>query len=108
RERCCRECGLPTLLPAQTERAGPTYAPGTAGPRPGLEVVPDPQPFLRPASDPTRPVESKTELTTGSVLRVTSPTMATQMAWSTVMMVGLIVIFAVVGVVLLVMAVKPF
>jgi len=70
-------------------------------------VVPDPQPFVRPATDSTRPVEPSGELTTGGVVRVTSPTLATQMGLSTVLMVGLIVVLAVVGVTLLVLAMKP-
>ncbi len=103
-DRFCRECGLPTLLQAQTVRAVPTHAPGMPEPRRGLDVVPDPPPFVRHAADATHPLEESGELTTGGVVRVTSPTMATQMAISTVMMVALIAMFVVVGVVLLVLA----
>jgi hypothetical protein len=100
----CRECGLPTLRQAEALRAVPTHAHGTSEPRPGLDVVPDPQPFVRPAVDSTRPVATNGELTTGGVVRVTSPTQATQMAISTVLMVLLIVGLVVAGVVLLVLA----
>jgi hypothetical protein len=103
-DRFCRACGLPTLLQAQTLRAVPTNPPGTVAPRPGLETLPDPQPIVRPATDVTRPAEPSQELTTGSVVRVTSPTMATQMALSTVLMVGLIAVFAIAGILLLVLA----
>jgi hypothetical protein len=103
-DKFCRECGLPTMRQAQAQRAVPMHAPGTLEPRPGLEVVPDPQPFVRQANDPTMPVEASGELTTGGVVRVTSPTMATQMAISTVIMVALIATFLVVGVSLLVLA----
>jgi len=103
-DKFCRECGLPTLLKAQTQRAVPTHAPGVAPARAGLEVLPDPPPFVRPAADSTRPVEASGELTTGGVVRVTSPTMATQMAFSTVIMVVVIVALVAAGVTLLVLA----
>src|SRR5689334_25154294 len=103
-DRFCRECGLPTLLQAQAQRAVPLDAPGVAEARRGAEVMPDPQPIVRPATDVTRPAEPTNELTTGGVVRVTSPTLATQMAASTVVMVVVIVGLAAVGVVLLVLA----
>ncbi len=105
-DKFCRECGLPTLLQAQALRAVPTDAPGTPAVRPGLEEMPDPQPFVRPGADPTRPVEPSGELTTGGVVRVTSPTLATQMGLSTVVMVVLIVALAAVGVTLLLLATR--
>jgi hypothetical protein len=103
-DKYCRECGLPTLRQATAQRAVPTHAPGMPVARLGLEVMPDPQPFVRHAGDATRPVEASGELTTGGVVRVTSPTMVTQMGLSTVLMVGLIVLLAVGGVILLVLA----
>lgn len=103
-DKFCRECGLPTLLQAQTQRAVPPHAPGTPAGRSALEVMPDPPPFVRPAADATRPVEASGELTTGGVVRVTSPTLATQMAVSTVVMVVVIVALVLAGITLLVLA----
>jgi hypothetical protein len=71
-----------------------------------MDVAADPRPFIRetPASGQgVEPVEPP-DLTTGSVVRVTNPTRAAQMAASTLVMVGLIVVLAVVGVGLLVLA----
>ena len=101
-DKFCRECGLPTLRQAQAVRAVPQHSPGAPAPAP--EQMPDPQPFVRPAADPTMPSEPHDELTTGGVVRVTSPTLATQMALSTVAMVILILAFLGAGVVLLVLA----
>ena len=94
-DKFCRECGLPTLRQAQAQPAVPMHPPGTLEPRPGLEVVPDPQPFVRQAPDPTLPVEASAELTTSGVAWVTSPPMATPMAISTVIMAALIATFLV-------------
>jgi hypothetical protein len=105
-DKFCRECGLPTLHRAHTQRAVPSPPPDTAEFRRAMDVAADPRPFIRetPASGQgVEPVESP-DLTTGSVVRVTNPTQAAQMAASTLVMVGLIVVLAVVGVGLLVLA----
>jgi len=104
-DKFCRECGLPTVHRAHTQRAVPTPPPDTAEFRRAMDVAADPRPFVREASDesPAGPADAP-ELTTGSVVRVTNPTQAAQMAASTLVMVGLIVVLVVVGVVLLVLA----
>jgi hypothetical protein len=71
-----------------------------------MEVEADPRPFVRSSTGeiPTAEASGEADLTTGSVVRVTNPTQAAQMAASTLLMVGLIVVLAVIGVVLLVLA----
>lgn len=103
-DKFCRECGLPTLRRAEMQRAVPTAPPDAAEFRRAMDVMPDPQPFLRSAH--TIPAEpgAGTELTTSGVLKVTNPTFATQMAGSTQLMVGLIVFLLGLGVLLLVLA----
>jgi hypothetical protein len=105
-DKFCRECGLPTLHRAHTQRAVPTPPPDTAEFRRAMDVAADPRPFIRetPADEPSGQVTDPPDLTTGSVVRVTNPTQAAQMAASTLLMVGLIVVLAVVGVALLVLA----
>jgi hypothetical protein len=111
-DKFCRECGLPTLRQAETQRAVPaTPPPDTQELRRALDAVPDPQPFSREgtvlaARLPEGPagLSGEGELTTGGVIRATNPTQAARMAATTVFMVGLILVFAVVGVVLLVLA----
>ncbi|MCC6191722.1 MAG: hypothetical protein IT318_22055 [Anaerolineales bacterium] len=105
-DKFCRECGLPTVHRAHTQRSIPAEPPDTLEFRRAMEVAADPQPFVRPAVD-DRMAGGKEEdeaLTTGSVVRVTSPTQATRAALSTALMVGLIVVFVVIGLVLLVLA----
>jgi hypothetical protein len=96
------------LRQAETQRAVRAAPPDARELKSALEVQPDPKPFTREGSvltPPTTPSPAvEPELTTGGVVRVTSPTQATQMALSTLLMVGLIVVFVVVGVVLLFLA----
>jgi hypothetical protein len=105
-DKFCRECGLPTLHRAHTQRSLPTPPPDTAEFRRAMDVQADPRPFIRSAGDEPQPAEpaEEPELTTGSVVRLTNPTQATQLAASTLLMVGLIVVLAVIGVALLVLA----
>jgi hypothetical protein len=76
--------------------------------RQALDAVPDPKPFGREGAvvvPPTTPNPlAERDLTTGSIIRATSPTQATRMAVSTLLMVSLILVFVVVGVLLLVLA----
>ncbi|MCC7359159.1 MAG: zinc ribbon domain-containing protein [Anaerolineales bacterium] len=101
-DKFCRECGLPTLRQAEAVRAVPQHSPGL--PSAVTEQAPDPQPFVRSATDATSPSEPEAELTTSGLVRVTSPTLATQMALSTVVMVVLILAFMAAGITLLVLA----
>jgi hypothetical protein len=105
-DKFCRECGLPTLHRAQAQRAMPAAPPDTDEFKRMMEVEADPRPFVRSSTGeiPTAEASGEADLTTGSVVRVTNPTQAAQMAASTLLMVGLIVVLAVIGVVLLVLA----
>lgn len=108
-DKFCRECGLPTLRQAETQRAVPAAPPpDTQELRRALDAVPDPQPFSREgavlAARPHDGLGGEGDLTTGGVIRATNPTQAARMAATTVIMVGLILVFAAAGVVLLVLA----
>jgi len=106
-DKFCRECGLPTVRQAETQRAVPAAPPDVRELKSALEVPPDPKPFQRDgaALAPMAGASAaEPELTTGGVVRVTSPTQATQMAASTLLMVGLILVFVIVGVLLLFLA----
>jgi len=107
-DKFCRECGLPTLRQAETQRAVPAAPLDAREMKSALEAQPDPKPFTREGAVLTPPTALspavEPELTTGAVVRVTSPTQATQMAASTLLMVGLILVFVVVGVLLLFLA----
>lgn len=103
-DRFCRECGLPTLRQAARPRV-PAAPPDTAELQRALEAQPEVTAFIRDEG-PTEAAPPPAE-TTGDVLRATSPTQAVQMAASTMMMlVGLMVVLAVAGVILLVLALK--
>ncbi len=102
-DKFCRECGLPTLKRAELLRAVPTAPPDAAEFRRAMDLAPDPQPFLRNAN-PTGADGGSTELSTSGVLKVTNPTFVTQMAGTTLLMVGLIVFLLGLGVLLLVLA----
>jgi hypothetical protein len=103
-DKFCRECGLPTLRRAELLRAVPTSPPDADEFRRAMDLAPDPQPFLRAAGSGLPEPDSSTELTTSGVLKVTNPVFATQMAGSTLLMVGLIVFLLGLGVFLLVLA----
>ncbi len=106
-DKFCRECGLPTVRRAETQRAVPAVPPpDTQEFRRALDGMPDPQPFVRASPDAPGGSDSGKELTTGSVLRVTSPTFATRAAMSTLFMIALILFLVGLGVLLLVLAVR--
>lgn len=71
-----------------------------------MDVAADPTPFARVADQPANGLATGPDLTTGGVVKVTSPTFATQLAGSTVVMVGLIVVLVVVGIALIVLALR--
>jgi hypothetical protein len=108
-DKFCRECGLPTLRQAVTQRAVPTPPPDVREFQQAMEVAPDPQPFARegsvlaPYADHGAAAQ-EADLSTGSVIRATNPTLVTRLAASTLLMVGLIVVFVVVGLALLYLA----
>ncbi len=109
-DKFCRECGLPTLRQAADRKPAHAAPPDTAELKRALNVTADPRPFERlehnddpPTAEPAKP-QPKTPDTTGSVIQATSPTFATQMAASTLIMIGIIAVLVVAGIVLLVMA----
>jgi hypothetical protein len=108
-DKFCRECGLPTVRNATERKLVQAAPPDTAELRRALNVMPDPKPFERLESEddlseePTAP-NPRAPDTTGSVIQATNPTFAAQMASSTLLMVGIIVLLASAGIVLLVMA----
>ena len=109
-DKFCRECGLPTLRRAETQAqvlAAPP--PDTGEMQRALDAVPDPRPFLRPASETDAPVPERTaeHLTTSDVVRATNPTFAAKLASSTTLMVGVMILLAVAGVFFLVLAFRP-
>jgi len=71
-----------------------------------MEVAADPAPFARAADQGPGSAGAGPELTTGGVVKVTSPTFAAQMAGSTLLMVGILIVLLVVGVTLIVLALK--
>ncbi len=104
-DKFCRECGLPTIRRAEIQRAVLAVPPpDTQELKRALDGMPEPQPFVR--ASPDAPPDAGQELTTGSVLRVTSPTFATRAAMSTLFMVALIVFLVGLGVLLLVLAMR--
>jgi hypothetical protein len=105
-DKFCRECGLPTVHRAEAQRRAAEEPPNAAELRRAMDVAADPTPFaggpgMRSATEGAQP-----ELTTGGVLKVTSPTFATQLAASTLIMVGVIVVLVVVGIALIVLALR--
>jgi hypothetical protein len=75
--------------------------------RRALNALPDPQPFLRSDAEPAATNPTPPPQTTGDVVRATSPTQAVQMATSTlVMLIGLMLVLAIGGIVLLVLALR--
>ena len=103
-DKFCRECGLPTLRRAELQRAVPTMPPDAAEFKRAMDAIPDPQPFVRPASSAAHEPGASADLTTSGVLKITNPTFAFQMAGSTLLMVGLIIFLLGLGVFLLVLA----
>lgn len=105
-DKFCRDCGLPTARAASARRPAPAAPPDTGEMRRALNVQAEPQPFVR-VEDAAEDEPPAAPETTGDVLRATSPTQAVQMASSTFMMlIGLMVVLAVAGAVLLFLALR--
>ena len=100
-DKFCRECGLPTPRRAeQIREQAPVPPPDTQELQRALDVKPEPRPFVREEPEEEKPDEQDAD-TTGSVVQATSPTFAASMATSTLVMIGLILILAIGGAVLL-------
>ena len=105
-DKFCRECGLPTVHRAETQRLAAAAPPNADEMKRAMEVQPGTTNFAQPIDTAQSRPMGGPELTTGSVVKVTSPTFAAQMAGSTALMVGLIVVLALVGLALIVLALK--
>jgi hypothetical protein len=105
-DKFCRECGLPTVHRAETQRMAAATPPNADELKHAMDAVPDPAPFVRAYDQEPRALDGAPELTTGSVIKVTNPTFAAQMAGSTLLMVGLIVVMVAIGLGLIVLALR--
>ena len=107
-DKFCRECGLPTLRRAEAQAQVPTFSPDPNELKRSLEPDLEPRPFLREDGEPepTEPPPSDEPLHTSDVVRVTNPTFAANLASSTALMVGLIVVFAIIGIALILLALR--
>ena len=103
-DKFCRECGLPTVHRSESQRLAAAEPPNVAELKRAMEVAADPTPFAAKAGP--HGSGGLPELTTGGVVKVTNPTFAAQLAGSTLIMVGLIAVLVVVGIALIVLAVK--
>jgi hypothetical protein len=105
-DRFCRDCGLPTVYQARTQRLA--AAPPDMGElKRAFDLEPDPKPFTRPDAEDESEAAVKEELTTGNVVRATNPTQAFRMASSTLVMIAAIVVLALVGFGFLILAFRP-
>ena len=105
-DKFCRECGLPTVHRAETQRLAAAAPPNADEMKRAMDVQPGTTNFAQPVDTAQNQRTAGPDLTTGSVVKVTSPTFAAQMAGSTTLMVGLIVVLGLVGLVLIVLALK--
>ena len=105
-DKFCRECGLPTVHRAETQRLAASQPPNVAELKRAMDVAADPAPFAAAPDPRGRAGGAQPALTTGGVVKVTSPTFAMQSAASTLIMVGLIAVLVVVGIALIVLAMK--
>ncbi len=105
-DKFCRECGLPTVHRSEAQRLAAAEPPNVAKLKRAMDVAADPAPFAGTPGPRQGASRGQPELTTGGVVRVTSPTFAAQLAGSTLIMVGLIVVLVVVGIVMIVLALK--
>jgi hypothetical protein len=106
-DKFCRECGLPTPRHGQAQKLAAT-PPDTVELKRAFAVAePELKPFARPEPEVEPEAEATKALTTGSVVRATSPTFAANLASSTLLMVGVIALLAIAGVVFLVLAFRP-
>jgi hypothetical protein len=106
-DKFCRECGLPTLRRAEAQAQIPTLSPDTGELKRALDPSSEPRPFLREEVEPTAPTSPSDPMHTSDVVRVTNPTFVANLASSTALMVGLMVVFAIVGIALIVLALRP-
>lgn len=106
-DKFCRECGLPTLRRAEAQAQVSTFSPDTDELKRALDPALEPRPFLREEVEPTEPASAPDPLHTSDVVRATNPTFITNLASSTALMVGLMVVLAVVGIALIVLALRP-
>ena len=104
-DKFCRDCGLPTTHHAQAQKLAAT-PPDTGELKRAFAVETELKPFARPEPEVEPEAEEPENLTTGSVVRATNPTFAANLASSTLLMVGVIVVLAIAGIVLLVLAFK--
>jgi hypothetical protein len=105
-DKFCRECGLPTVHRSETQRMAAASAPDAEEFRRAMDTMPDPTPFERAPDARAGGLDGAPELTTGGVIKVTNPTFAAQMAGSTLVMVGVIAVLVVIGVGLIVLALR--
>lgn len=105
-DKFCRECGLPTVHRADTQRLAVAAPPNADEFKRAMEVLPDPAPFARSSDQEAVANSATTELTTGSVVKATNPTFAAQMAGSTLLMVAVLVVLVAIGITLIVLALK--
>lgn len=105
-DKFCRECGLPTLHRAETQRQAAAAPPNADELKWAMDAQPGTTNFAQPVDTAQSQPTGGPDLTTGSVVKVTSPTFAAQMAGSTALMLGLIVVLALIGIGLLVLALK--
>ncbi len=103
-DKFCRECGLPTLRRAEAQAQVPTLTPDTDELKRALDPTLEPRPFVREEVEPTTPAEP---LHTSEVVRATNPTFITNLASSTALMVGLIIVLTLAGMTLIVLALRP-
>ncbi len=104
-DKFCRECGLPTPRRAEVMQRQTQQPPDTQELKRAVDTRPEPRPFVRTEPEEAAQAEKPVD-TTGSVVQATSPTFATSMATSTLIMVGVILLFAIGGAVLLFLAFK--
>lgn len=106
-DKFCRECGLPTLRRAQAQAHVSTFSPDTDELKRALDPAVEPRPFLREEVEPTAPASPPEPLHTSDIVRVTNPTFVTNLASSTALMVGLMVVLTLIGITLIVLALRP-
>ena len=97
---------MPTVHRSETQRQAAEQPPDAAELKSAMDVATGPAPFEGAVDQRMRGANTGTELTTGGVVNVTSPTFAAQMAGSTLLMVGVLIVLLVVGVTLIVLALK--
>ncbi len=63
-DKFCRECGLPTVHRAETQRMAAASLPNVAELKRAMDIMPDPAPFERSADQPALAKGAAPELTT--------------------------------------------